>query len=158
MMNEEQQKNAVRSQVDFANQVAEGVDNGVWMGVIWTVDPLLGSLTTRKTTSNFPVEKYLQCLFLLKELLEKEIGLHVDSPTPLRIAPQFQERVNSQKTVQPYAIQPDLNVSQADEKIRKIGEEFIESVGDTVEFQPDIDVSQIDEELRKGNGNVENTE
>ena len=120
-LNEEQQQNHVRCLDDFGDQLAIGQSFGIWLGVVWTPE-LDGSITTRKTSSNFPPGRYLECLLSLKELLEREIGLHPEAQTPLRIAPQFQQRaaVPDVPDISKYAVHPDSiedTIDYSEEKV-----------------------------------------
>jgi len=101
VMNVEEVLNHENGQKAFAQQVEEGGATGKWMGAMFTIEPN-GDVTLRKTTSNFPTGEFWNCLRLLKEMLEKEMGIAEDSPTPLKIAPQFQTRSSDAFEAQPF--------------------------------------------------------
>ena len=75
VMNVEEVLNHENGQKAFAQQVEEGGATGKWMGAMFTIEPN-GDVTLRKTTSNFPTGEFWNCLRLLKEMLEKEMGIN----------------------------------------------------------------------------------
>lgn len=78
----------------FLKQFEDASRARSWLAIVWTEDPV-GTLNMLKTSCNFNTNAYYAALRLLKQTIDKELGLEFDRPVNptaerLPLAPHLQ--------------------------------------------------------------------
>ncbi len=156
-----QHHSADESRQSFLDEFYEAVKCDKWLAVVWT-DADDGGLTLRKTSNAFNMGKYTEALLQLRDILNEEIRITLESPMdrePLPLAPHLamveEEFNNASRGIKKEGVVfEDCSVQDAEKKeynTKHYEEEIAREIADEEMNMPRNSPPPSNEEEKKNN-------